>query len=353
MNENTRDIPALTGLRGFAAVWVLARHYTNGTEGNGFWSDIAFHGGANGVMIFFVLSGFILSHVYRNQFVDGIRGKDYIRFLYFRFARIYPLHFFTLILWLVLFTVVVPRSGLPDMTSYTFILNLFLAQAWGFFRDYSWNAPSWTISVEWALYFIFPFALVAILSLRRYWMLATVIGAAVLALYGEPILLGNHNSEGFQYGILMISYALMFACGIAAYPVAVMMVKQSLDLFGGSLLVILGVGLLIYTCSIGEQFWLTTLAATLLVTGLYAANGVGHLVFGNRITVFLGEISYSLYMTHIMVLLILLPLDLPPLALPMLAITVATAVHFAIERPSRTALRRLWEMRRTSVVAQA
>ena len=79
-----------------------------------------------------------------------------------------------------------------------------------------------------------------------------------------------------------------------------MMVKQSLDLFGGSLLVILGVGLLIYTCSIGEQFWLTTLAATLLVTGLYAANGVGHLVFGNRVTVFLGEISYSLYMTHIM-----------------------------------------------------
>jgi len=175
----------------------------------------------------------------------------------------------------------------------------------------------------------------------------------VLALYGEPILLGNHNSEGFQYGILMISYALMFACGIAAYPVAVMMVKQSLDLFGGSLLVILGVGLLIYTCFMGEQFWLTTLAATLLVTGLYAANGVGHLVFGNRVTVFLGEISYSLYMTHIMVLLILLPLDLPPLALPMLAITVATAVHFAIERPSRTALRRLWEMRRTSVVAQA
>jgi hypothetical protein len=53
MNENTRDIPALTGLRGFAAVWVLTRHYTNGTEGNGFWSDIAFHGGANGVMIFF------------------------------------------------------------------------------------------------------------------------------------------------------------------------------------------------------------------------------------------------------------------------------------------------------------
>jgi peptidoglycan/LPS O-acetylase OafA/YrhL len=71
MNENTRDIPALTGLRGFAAVWVLTRHYTNGTEGNGFWSDIAFHGGANGVMIFFVLSGFILSHVYRNQFVAG------------------------------------------------------------------------------------------------------------------------------------------------------------------------------------------------------------------------------------------------------------------------------------------
>jgi peptidoglycan/LPS O-acetylase OafA/YrhL len=30
-----------------------------------------FHGGANGVMIFFVLSGFILSHVYRNQFVAG------------------------------------------------------------------------------------------------------------------------------------------------------------------------------------------------------------------------------------------------------------------------------------------
>jgi peptidoglycan/LPS O-acetylase OafA/YrhL len=349
MNENTRDIPALTGLRGFAAVWVLTRHYTNGTEGNGFWSDIAFHGGANGVMIFFVLSGFILSHVYRNQFVDGIRGKDYMHFLYFRFARIYPLHFFTLILCLVLFTGLLPREGLPDMTSYTFILNLFLVQSWGFFRDYSWNAPSWTISVEWALYFLFPFALVAILSLRQCWMLVTVIGAAVLALYWNPFLPSN---EGFQYGILMISYAFMFVCGIAAYPLAVMMGKQSLDLFGGSLLVILGVGLLIYTCSLGDQFWLTTLAATLLVIGLYAGNGVGHLVFGNRITVFLGKISYSLYMTHVMVLAVLWPLNLPPLALAILAVAVATAVHFAIERPSRTALRRLWEMRGKSVVAQ-
>ena len=349
MGKKTRDIPALTGLRGFAALWVVTRHYTgDGTEGNGFWSDIAFHGGAFGVMIFFVLSGFILSHVYRNQFIDGIRGKDYMHFLYFRFARIYPLHFFTLILWLVLFKGLLPHPELNDMTPYTFILNLFLAQAWGFFRSYSWNAPSWTISVEWALYFLFPFALVAILSLRRYWMPTSVIGAAVLALYCKPILLSN--SDEFTYGTL-ISFAFMFVCGIAAYPVA-MMGKQSLDRFGGSLLVILGVGLLIYACSLGDQQWVTTLAATLLIIGLYAGNGVGHLVFGNRIAVFLGEISYSLYMTHGMVGIILLPLDLPAFVLAIVAIVVATAVYFAIERPSRTALRRFWEMRRTSVLAQ-
>jgi peptidoglycan/LPS O-acetylase OafA/YrhL len=348
MNEYTRNIPSLTGLRGIAALWVFARHYTNGDQGDGFWSDIAFHGGTNGVIIFFVLSGFILSHVYGDNFAKEVRIADYLKFIYCRIARICPLHLFTLMLWLLIFGVMVPGPGLPDMTSFTFVLNIFLVHAWGLFPDYSWNAPSWTISVEWALYLIFPLVALRILRLRRYWAPVAVILAAISALYFAP---GILTGSLFGFGNL-VKYGLMFVCGMAAYSIAIGINRESLSLFASNLMATLGVGLLLLTCSLGAQNWLTTLSAAILTIGLYPNKSPAHLLFGNRVAVFFGDISYSLYMIHIMII-VLLPSNWPTMCVPTIVVLASAICYHTIERPSRSALRGIFAAQRKSAIARA
>ena len=81
----------LTAMRFFAAMWVVAFHFTP-SLGGGMPALVA--KGYLGVELFFVLSGFILSHVYMESFGD--RRFRYPDFLWARLARIYPVHLATL-----------------------------------------------------------------------------------------------------------------------------------------------------------------------------------------------------------------------------------------------------------------
>src|SRR3954452_803959 len=84
-----KNIPALTGLHGLAAAWVFLFHLLHG-EG-----VPVVEYGYMGVDIFFVLSGFVLSHVYLRQ-GDLATAGGYLRFVAVRLTRIYPLHVFML-----------------------------------------------------------------------------------------------------------------------------------------------------------------------------------------------------------------------------------------------------------------
>ena len=77
-----RDIPALTGLRGIAALWVVFFHLEYGS------AIPIIEKGYLGVDIFFILSGFILMHAY-----SGPKSNKfgYTRFIKARIARVYPL----------------------------------------------------------------------------------------------------------------------------------------------------------------------------------------------------------------------------------------------------------------------
>lgn len=98
-NEHPRspELDWLTALRIFAALWVVIHHFGIGIHGSpriGWFSLPAFlEQGSMGVGVFFVLSGFILSHAYSNK--PGFSAKA---FLVNRFARIYPVYALALVL---------------------------------------------------------------------------------------------------------------------------------------------------------------------------------------------------------------------------------------------------------------
>jgi peptidoglycan/LPS O-acetylase OafA/YrhL len=93
----------LTPLRGFAALWVVVFHFQE--------TVMTFNAAnhtrmvAKGYMmvdLFFIMSGFIISHIYQQSFQNGLTYQSFRKFIVARFARVYPLHFFVLLILILL-----------------------------------------------------------------------------------------------------------------------------------------------------------------------------------------------------------------------------------------------------------
>lgn len=341
------EIRTLTGLRGYAALWVMFFHYTAGLQGDGVLLAIA-RQGMCGLTTFFVLSGFILAHVYAERFRSGVDRAGYRDFLWARFARIYPLHLATLLAWLVL----VPPQ--PQDTAFAFALNLVLLQSWGFINPLNWNQPSWSVSIEFFAYLVFPF-LISI-ALRGGWLVR--IGLFVLACWSvwympysqlvSPLVqrLGAEMSGlVFLYGFSLFQWFFIFCVGAFAQPLARFALERIRATWVWDGLFLAGVGLFLWLCADPTRLGVAVPAALLVTIGLYPDKGLGRRLAGNRVAVFLGDISFALYLTHYLLLWVW-PLYFgvvdPPLfsAKVPVAILVAAAVHHLFERPVRSWLRR-------------
>ncbi|MEJ2887928.1 acyltransferase family protein [Actinomycetospora aeridis] len=174
---------AMTGLRAVAAAWVLLGHFRFTMFDLVPITRIAepvLAGGYLGVEIFFVLSGFIISHNYAEHFRQKGRSA-YPAFLWARFARIYPVHLATfLAAGLLVAGAVALGRDVPSAQHFTagsFVGNLVLLQAWPGVTP--WNGPAWSVSCEIAAYAAFPLLALAVVRLHRRTALAA--GAALLA----------------------------------------------------------------------------------------------------------------------------------------------------------------------------
>jgi peptidoglycan/LPS O-acetylase OafA/YrhL len=150
----------LDSWRGLCALWVAAYHFRVLSH----VSDTHFiRTGGMAVDFFFVLSGFVIWH----GFGDRMRDKaQRISFLIRRFGRLYPLHIATLALVIAMETarwgathLVGHPIGNPAFTGDTSLAklpaNILLIQGLGIYPKFSWNIPSWSISVEFAVCFLF------------------------------------------------------------------------------------------------------------------------------------------------------------------------------------------------------
>lgn len=194
MEQKATQIHALTPLRGVAALWILATHVdatiapllppeSTGMLTKGYlWVDF-----------FFLLSGFVICHVYGDQFARGASPSTIQSYVSARFARLYPMHLFTLAVFVGISLVM--RFHYPHLAHdqsfvtlfepQAFFLNLIMGHAFGLSHAASWNVLSWSVAAEWWTYLV----AVPLLPLlhggirRRLWPVAAVclIGLATLA----------------------------------------------------------------------------------------------------------------------------------------------------------------------------
>ncbi len=173
---------ALTSMRFFAASLIVV-HHSHGVFGI---SEVnRFFPTYHAVSFFFVLSGFILTYVYRTFDSREKLKKFYIA----RIARIWPLHVVTLAITFIFFHKDYIKFALDPERSVQFFLtlvsNFFLIHAWIPVKQYffSFNAVSWSISTELAFYLFFPLLL---LNIKKRWKsrlgIVFVISIAVVIL---------------------------------------------------------------------------------------------------------------------------------------------------------------------------
>ncbi|MBM1222511.1 acyltransferase [Ponticoccus sp. SC2-23] len=343
-NRDAEHLKELTSLRFFAALVVVLFHmFFEEASMQTAWQRLISDGHL-GVDLFFMLSGFILAHVYLSQWHNS--RFSYRVFLINRFARIYPLHLFMIILFIVAYRTAALlgiESGRTGEVWGDLPWHLLLLHAWGLTNQHSWNFPSWSVSAEVFAYLIFPLVLFLFGSRRPATALILalclfLVLVAVVAVNGLTL-----TKMMYQFGILRILPE--FCIGVALYLCFLKIELPVLVARWGSVLIVL----LIAAGAIAQvPEWQIVIALgglIFLIACLSRSPDSG--VLRHPALVYLGEISYATYMVHIFVIVVVDSLPIKQ-AFPAGLIHVVTLsvifissvlLHHAVELPSRRILR--------------
>jgi len=214
------ELKALTSLRFFAAMMIVALHMRAVIDTR--WLAQAPESLVQGVSFFFVLSGFILTHVYRAKRDLTIGG-----FIALRVARLYPTHL-AATLFLIIATPwgQIPFVGAgPGLTALSFVLKLLMLDSLVPIASvqFGWNGVSWSLSTEMFFYLAFPFL---IAGFAANWRVKLALAALCpVAVYSIGALLGlavsGASSNDFSLAQLgftnPVARGFEFVLGMACY----------------------------------------------------------------------------------------------------------------------------------------
>ena len=291
-------INSLTGIRGFAAIWVLLFHAVKQNVTPAL--DTFFARGESGVNLFFVLSGFVMCYVYSEKMktltLSGTR-----QYLWKRFARIYPSHLAVLLILLVIMTVARALNVSFEENYYTvrkFLLQIFLLNGIGLPDSGGWNFASWTLSQEFVAYFAFPFLILWINRLSQWQSLV-----AIIVIFGINFALAFIVNDGESYylpwSFALTRIATLFTVGCLAYNLSTHPFVKKISPWVAPItfLSVFAVASL-YTHEMA--YGVLSVLYTILILSMAADNSsILNKFFSSKPMIFLGEISYSIYIAQI------------------------------------------------------
>jgi peptidoglycan/LPS O-acetylase OafA/YrhL len=292
-------VEQLDGLRGIFSIMVIAHHH-NAFKESIFYNNFFVINSSLFVDFFFVLSGFVIAMNYLGKINAP---ADFGKFLKRRFIRLYPLLFYTEVVFIL-------ANLLGDQSTFKNVSNLSLSYylltafdtltfmgSTPIFGDWmSINYPAWSISSEMISYLIFGLVL---LLARNYKMIAfailTALSIAFIIWRGEYML-------AYDYGF--IRGLLCFCMGIFTFA---FLRNRSLNL------AILEIPFLIFLLAAmyvahhaALNLW--RLAFPLIFsTGIVifaSSAGIVSRMLSSKPFQYLGRISYSIYLNHAIVLIL-------------------------------------------------
>jgi peptidoglycan/LPS O-acetylase OafA/YrhL len=345
-------VPQIDALRGIAALvvslifhvhYVIGKYRTGPLDGLPVFTWIHDYGWTM-VDLFFLISGFVFSHVYLTR--GGLRdGVSFRGFMVARLARLYPLHLLTLVVVAVILWFGRPATWRTiGSDPYHFVLNLFFLQETGLNERYSFNYPSWSISVEMMCYLAFILAALRGVQFFRQAALFLIAMGMVMTFSGNDI--ATHVGRGF-FGFFVGHLVWRYRAELAALPTW--------------LLTLVAVAGPVVPTTLGFNYgnFLCATSWTALLLLAFRSQILASAPFR-----WLGDRSYSIYMLHAPVYAATnvfvfggKPVDQVywPVVSAGTAVIILTLAHFSFlyfERPARNAIN-AWARRARVPVAKA
>ncbi|WP_188112736.1 acyltransferase family protein [Mycobacterium simiae] len=378
------EIKALTGLRIVAAVWVVLFHFRPmlGDASPELRDALApvLNCGAQGVDLFFILSGFVLTWNYLDRMGRSWSTRATLHFLWLRLARVWPVYVVTLHLaaGLVILSLHVGHVPLPearDLTAISYVRQMLLVQLWfqPFFDGSSWDGPAWSISAEWLAYLLFGLLVLVILRMER---ATRARGLMLLALAASlpPVLLLLASGEFYTPWSWLPRIVTQFTAGaLACAAVRRLRLTEHARYVAGHL------ALLLVVAMVGVLYWfdahpisgvvdsggvVDVLFVPLVVTLAVGLGGLPRMLSA-RPMVYGGEISFCLYMVHELVHTAwgwsVLQFDLTPqdnpwkwnvIGLLVIAVALSILLYHVVEEPARRWMRRMVDVRAVAAISE-
>ncbi len=297
----------LTGFRGIAALLVVFYHIRSYIVPYVSEEIIYVLGqGYLAVDFFFILSGFVIAYNYFDKLVFPAK-QSIVNFYIKRIARIYPLHFLVLMTYLmvpVAYKIVdKPFFFAGKYTIEGFISGLFLIQTWGWIETVTWNVPAWSISTELFAYILFPLMVLILKPLNKRYGLVGILTIVTILTYLMAVLFDEFGNENIGQNIQLVGiYRCVseFFIGVCTWLVYRNYETKSFHL--GALLFYGGIGffLILSFTEIKNHYYVPILMATILL-GSISQNNIFTSIFSSHFFVWLGDISYSIYLTHYLI----------------------------------------------------
>ncbi len=311
----SRSIDSLTGIRGVAAVWVFLTHYQAVMAAyldNPRIGDNSFlYNGFRGVDLFFVLSGFILMHVHGEDF-RTLGANALRRFYVLRFFRVYPLN--TVVL-LALLPIGIGMPGVVDwfrmdhgvpipyhshdFSAAGFVQSLLLAQTWTVLKLGEWNGPAWSLSAEVFGYAMFPLLACGLVRWRSAAACAAAAFASLTVLMVLLVRFGHtQDSPTGSFGLIRMIFGFVAGMGMAR---CFRLLPASARLAGlplGSAAAAASVAFIALALAAPWANMLVVFGFCGLIFALAFQQGPVNALLSSRPAMFLGRISFSLYMIH-------------------------------------------------------
>jgi len=328
-----RQLPPLTAMRFFLALWVMVYHQT---WPDGYLGGLlprlpgALYGGLRtgyvAVGVFFVLSGFVLSYAHllgRSPSASLLPG-----FAVARFARIYPVYCLGL-LGVAPFVVrySITHRSVATVAKQTVLacLSWTLVQSWFPGAALSWNFPAWSLSDEAFFYLCFPFVgllLWRLSGLRAILIGCTALWAAALAVPAVAVAFPLHGFGDAAATSTLPNVAPLWPGFVKFNPllrlpefcVGILLCRAYRELVSQDHYLV-GRGYWLYTPGLFCEALAISNAGSLpyplvhnglllplhsaVILGLALGGGVCTRFLSSPLLVFLGNASYSMYIVHV------------------------------------------------------
>jgi len=298
-------------MRGIAALWVMLFHI----DVSLFYRDLGgllsrdatgfFSKGYLWVDFFFLLSGFVIAHVYGEKLSAPAtwsgKWNETKHYLWARFSRLYPLHLFTLCL-MIIFASLVPEffpqvmDGSWDVFFAWPVLHtqFLFVNAMGQHPQLSWNIVSWSIGAEWWTYVFAVLVIITLYARNRMAVFATML-LSLAALLALVLCLPKKNLDiTYNYGFVRCFFE--FVIGLGVYECY----RQRLLLrwlkYDGIFV------LLMLLIAVMFHWWVFDVAIipvfALLILAVSYNQARVHTFLNMPALKYLGDISYSIYLMH-------------------------------------------------------